>query len=320
MIDAATARTAPVSFLPALSATVRQRLMFVVLCGAWGTTWLGFKLAIAVVPPAFFSGVRWTVAGAVLLAWLRLHHQRVRISHRLVVRVAVLSVLMVSVNAAVQLYGLRIISSGLGAVISSALTPIATLGFAVAMHQERLSWRQGLAFAIGVAGIFVLFGPAAAVGRMSPIELLGAALVALSTLLWCASAVLLRPLLRVIPPVQMAAVSNLIGGVALLALSLPFEPGAWQAARFDWGWVAWSSWLWLTFPCSLGASVVYFQLVREWGAGRTGTYAFVTPVIAVLLGMTVLGEQVDWVEALGMALMLAGAVLALQRNPSAHRA
>jgi drug/metabolite transporter (DMT)-like permease len=308
-----------VSFPPALSATVRLRLMFVALCVAWGTTWLGFKLAIAVVPPAFFSGVRWTVAGIMLLAWLRLNHRRVYVPRRLMVRVAVLSIIMISVNATVQLYGLRVVSSGLAAVISSALTPIATLGFAVAAGQERLNWRQCLAFAVGVAGILVLFGPALATGRMDLVELLGAVAVAVSTLVWCGSSVLTRPLLRVIPPVQMAAISNLIGGVVLLALSLPFEPGAWRAAGMDWGWVAWTSWLWLTFPCSLGASIIYFLLVRDWGASRTGTYAFLTPVIAVALGMVVLDERVDAIEALGMALMLAGAMLALRYTPFATR-
>jgi drug/metabolite transporter (DMT)-like permease len=309
-----------VSFLPAFSATVRQRLMFVALCVSWGTTWLGFKVAIAVVPPAFFSGVRWTVAGVLLLGWLKLNHQRVRVPRRLIGRVTVLSIIMISVNATVQLYGLREIASGLAAVISAALTPIATLGFAVALGQERLSWRQSLAFAIGVMGILVLFGPAAVAGRMGLAELLGAGAVAFSTLVWCGSSVASRPLLRVIPPVQMAGISNLIGGVVLLGLSLPFEPGAWHAAGLDWGWLAWASWLWLTFPCSLGASIVYFLLVRDWGAGRTSTYAFVTPVISVLLGMVVLGERMDAVEALGMALMLTGALLALRRGSSARRA
>ena len=118
--------------------------------------------------------------------------------------------------------------------------------------------------------------------------------------------------MRIIPPVQMAGLTNLIGGVVLLALSLPLEPGAWQAAHLAWGWAAWIAWLWLVFAGSLGASIIFFLLVRDWGASRTATYAFVTPVIAVFLGMMVFGEHVSGTEALGMALMLAGAGLALR--------
>ena len=60
------------------------------------------------------------------------------------------------------------------------------------------------------------------------------------------------------------------------------------------------------------ATTIYFLLVRDWGASRTGTYAFVSPVIAVVLGMTMFGEHADWSDLAGMVLMLAAAGLALR--------
>jgi drug/metabolite transporter (DMT)-like permease len=302
------------AILPALPAAARQRLLFAVLCFVWGTTWLALKASITVVPPAFFSGVRWTVAGAVLLAWGRFRGDAVVLSPRLMRRVAILGVVMISLNTTIQLYGLREISSGLGAVISSALTPLGLLGFAVAMRQERPTWRQVGAIAVGIAGILVLFGPRAMAGRLDVAELAGAGGVALGTIFYCIGSVLARPIMRTLPPVQLAGVTNLIGGIVLLALAVPFEPGAWRAAGLDWGWAAWTGWLWLTFAGSLGASIIYFLLVRDWGASRAGTYAFVSPVIAVLLGSVILDERLDAMQALGMALMLGGAGLALRRR------
>ena len=305
------------SFLPTLSSVARHRLLFLILCLVWGTTWLALKAGINAVPPAFFSGVRWAFAGIVLLGYRRFRHQRVLVSPRLLGRVIVMSVIMVSLCAVIQLYGMRQISSGLAAVINSALTPISMLGFAVAMHQERMTWRQGIAFAIGIAGILVLFGPSAIAGQVGLAELLGATGVAASAMLYCVASVMSRRVMRIIPPVQLTGLTNLIGGVALLALSLPLEPGAWHAAGLAWGWAAWLAWLWLVLAGSLGASIIYFLLVRDWGASRTATYAFVTPVISVGLGMLVFHEHVDGTEALGMALMLAGAGLALRRPPVA---
>jgi drug/metabolite transporter (DMT)-like permease len=126
--------------------------------------------------------------------------------------------------------------------------------------------------------------------------------------------VLSIPLMRNMPPTEMAAMTNFIGGAILLVMSLLFEPGGWDAMTGNWGVAAWSAWLFLLLPGSLGATVVYFLLVRDWGASRTGTYAFVSPVIAVLLGVTVLGEQVHVNDAIGMALMLAAAGLVLRRT------
>jgi drug/metabolite transporter (DMT)-like permease len=62
---------------------------------------------------------------------------------------------------------------------------------------------------------------------------------------------------------------------------------------------------------SLGAFSIYLWLVREWGAFRAGLYAFVSPIVAVAVGVALAGEPFGWPEALGMALMLGATTLAV---------
>ena len=295
-------------------ATARQQLLFGLLCLIWGSNWLALKVGMAIVPPGFFSGTRWTVAGLLLLAWRWWRGADNRVNPRLLARLAVVAGLMVALNALIQNYGLRLVSSGLAAVISSALTPIALLGFGVMLGQERFTKRQVAAIALGVCGILLLFGPKAARGGLDGLELLGAAGVIVGCLCYSLGSVLCRPLMRVIAPAQVATMTNLLGGLMLLLCSIPFEPGAAQAMRLDWGWAAWASWLFLLGPGSLGGTIIYFALVRDWGAGRAGTYAFVTPVISVLLGVFALNERVDTADVAGMFTMLAAAGLALRRR------
>jgi drug/metabolite transporter (DMT)-like permease len=308
----ATNRAARVSVLRARRA-IYQRLLFAILCLVWGTTWLALKTGVTTVPPAFFSGTRWTAAGLLLLLWRWGRGQPVRVGLRMAGRLTIVAVLMVSLNATIMLYGLRHVDSGLAAVISSALTPISLLAFSVALGQERFNRRQAAAIALGVLGILVLFGPAALSGRQNPMELLGAMGIIAGCLCYTAGSVLARPLMRTLPPAQLAAMTNLIGGLILLAFSLAFEPGARAAAGFHWGAAAWAAWWWLLVPGSLGATIIYFLLVRDWGASRTGTYAFVSPVIAVLLGVVIYSERIDLGAAVGMALMLTAAVVVLRR-------
>ena len=98
----------------------------------------------------------------------------------------------------------------------------------------------------------------------------------------------------------------------MVAGSLVFEPGAVAALDFRWGIAAWSGWAFLVFFGSLLAYTFYMVLVRDWGASRAGTYAFVSPVIAVVLGMLVLDETVGASDVAGMAVMLLASWLALR--------
>ncbi len=297
----------------ALSPAAIQRGLFLFLCVVWGTNWLAMKAGTAEVPPGLYSGLRWTVAGTVLLIFLALRGDPVRVPPRLWGRIIWVSVMMIPLNAVIMLYGLRHISSGLAAVLNSALTPIAMVGFAAMLGQERFSRRHLAALAVGVLGVLVLYGPKAALGDLDTLEILGATGVVLGNLFYCYASVSARPLMRSLPPVHLVAITNFIGGVVLLVFALAFEPGAWRAARLDWGVLAWGTWLYLLLPASLGATIIYFRLMRDWGAGRVGTYAFISPVIAVLLGVAVADERVGLVDAFGMALMLGAAGLALYR-------
>jgi drug/metabolite transporter (DMT)-like permease len=119
------------------------------------------------------------------------------------------------------------------------------------------------------------------------------------------------PLLRAYPARLVAGATMAAGGLVLLALSFAFEPGATRALRFDWGLAAWSGWLFLVFAGSLVGYSVYMRLLRDIGASRAGTYAFVSPVIAVLLGVAVHGETVGVIDVVGMLIMLGAAWLAM---------
>ncbi len=295
-----------------LGTPTRQRIAFLLLCVVWGATWLGLKVGVTYVPPAFFAGTRWTVAGLVLMAVRRAQGHRLFPPLRHLPMLLAVAVPLILMNQAIQLYALSYVGTGLAAVISSGLTPIFLLLFAVKLGQERFRRRQLAAIGLGVVGILLLFGPKALAGRLGLPELIGAAAIMVSTACYCIGSVLARPLMRSLSPAEVSASTNFLGGLMLLVFSALFEPGAAAAAHFNWAWQAWAAWLFLLLPGSLGATIIYFVLVRDWGASRTGTYAFISPVVSVLLGMAVLGETLHMSDIAGMTLMLAGAAAALK--------
>jgi drug/metabolite transporter (DMT)-like permease len=296
-----------------MSKSLQQRLLFGVLCLVWGSTWIAMKIGTAHVPPMLFAGLRWTTAGSILLAWRWFHDGRLLIPWQMTSRILAIAVLLVSGNQVLTLYSLRYVGSGLGAVINCALSPLSLLGFAVVSGQERISRRIAMAMGLGVLGIFVLFGPAAMSGRFDGSVLLGAFGIMLGTLAYSAGSVVARPLMGTISPVLMGGMINVAGGLMLLVSSMLFEPGSFAAMDLDWGWRAWTAWLFLVFPAALGASTIYLTLVRDWGASRAGSYAFVSPIVAVFLGLAISGEALHPVDAIGMVMMLLAAWVALRK-------
>lgn len=296
-----------------MSLILRQRLMFAVLCFVWGSTWIAMKSGTAVVPPAMFAGLRWTTAGAILLALAWWQDGRLRIPWHLAGTLVLISILLNTSNQLLMLYGLRFVGSGLGAVINCSLTPLSLLGFAVALRQERITRRVAFAMGLGVIGIFVLFGPAALSGRLDGRALLGALLIVIGTLTYCGGSVLARPISQTMSPYLLAGLINLLGGIELFAGSLAFEPGAAAALNLDWGWTAWLCWLFLLGPAALGASTIFLILVRDWGASKAGSFAFISPIIAVFEGLFISNEPLHLIDAAGMTLMLAAAWTALKK-------
>jgi drug/metabolite transporter (DMT)-like permease len=296
-----------------LSRTSIQRVYFVLLCLIWGSTWLALKIGAVAVPPGVFSGTRWIAAGALLLLWQAFRGEPLRVRPDLWPRLLVVGLLMISLTAVTMMYGLRSVGSGLASVINAALTPLSLLGFAVASGQERWSRRQLGAMGLGVLGILVLFGRDAFAGSAESAELLGIVGLIVSCLCYTAGSVMLRPLMRSMSPAHVGGVTNLVGGIVLLAFAIPFEPGADTALTLRWGTGAWLAWAFLLFGSSLAATMIYLVLMRDWGASQTGTYAFVSPVFAVLLGTTLYGERLGLEDAIGMLLMLGAAALALRR-------
>jgi drug/metabolite transporter (DMT)-like permease len=98
----------------------------------------------------------------------------------------------------------------------------------------------------------------------------------------------------------------------MVVAALLFEPGAREALAGDWGQEAWLSWLFLVILGSLVSYTFYLTLVRDWGASRAGTYAFISPAIAVVLGAILLDERVRALDVVAMVIMGVAAWLALR--------
>jgi len=300
----------------------KNQLRFLMLCVIWGSTWIGTKAGIEVVPPLLFAGTRFTAAGVLLLlyAWTKGETAGFEVADG--GRFALVSILMITLCYGPLFWGMQYIDTGTAAVLEMSLTPIALLCFALLLREERLDMRRVLAIVLGVSGLIVLFWPSAADGHPSQPEpfagagLWGGLAVASAAFTYGYGSVLARPLLRSYPALFVAGITTLVGGVALLVAALVFEPGALPALSGNWGAIAWAGWFFLVIFGSLLGYTTYMRLLMDIGASRAGSYAFVSPVIAVALGALIFSEQVTGFDVIGIVVMLSGAYLAMAAAPA----
>jgi drug/metabolite transporter (DMT)-like permease len=298
--------------------------LFLLMCVVWGLTWIAIKIGLAGVPPLLFAGTRFTIAGAILLAWRYGAAQRQGTKFPRIRRadwsgLLVVSLLVIVITYSLLFWGMRNVASGLAAVLNLAFMPVALFAIGLAYGEERFTTRQIVAVALGVVGLVVLFRPATSAGRDGG-ELWGMAAILGGTAAYCWGSVLSRKLLRAYEPMLVSGVTCLAGGLMLLALSAAIEPiDASTLLAFLSPAIA-ASWLFLVVFGSLGAFTIYLRLVRDWGTAKAGMYAFVSPVIAVLVGVVFSGEAAQASDFLGMGLMLAATWFALGPAQSAKSA
>ena len=297
----------------------RNGALFMVMCLVWGLTWWPVKIGAAHVPPIFLAAARFTIAGVVMLAWAGRAALLVPKSSRS--RLLATALLVNTGNYALLFWGVARAPTGLAAIVNFATIPVFSLLASHWLEGEPIARRQVAAIGLGTVGLALLFATRAmgALGTApaAPAELWGLAAIALGTLLYCSGAVLSRPIASAMPVLALAGWQTLIGGAGLVAVSLALEPVDASHLRALAAWPTLPALAFLVVAGSLAGFTIYVRLLRDWGAFRAGLYAFVSPVIAVGVGVVALGERFGWAEGVGAVLMFGAAAIALRRRPQA---
>ena len=279
-------------------------LNFAAVYVLWGSTYLAIRFGVRDLPPALMAGARFTIAGALLLAWLL--WRRVPLPPRsLLVPIAVTGILLLSGANWLVTWSELTVPSGMAAVIVANL-PFFVAGIeAVRRDGERLSPVGVLGLLIGFSGMLLLMWPklrGLGAGSRGIGEFKGELALLGANLCWAYGSIYARRRIRGIAPLMGVALEMLIAGVLLTAAGLLLG----EAPRFHLTRAAALSVAWLIVAGSLCGYSAYIWLLHHVPAAKVSTYAYVNPIIAVFLGWLVLDESLDWRMAAGTAVILGG--------------
>lgn len=291
-------------------------LAFAIVYFTWGTTYFAIREGVRTLPPALFGGLRIGAAGVVLLAYLGLRGQSLRLVRRDLFLAAASGVLHFIGGNGLITFAERTLDSCAASVLA-ATTPVwIGLGETLWPRGERLTLRGWVGVLIGLAGVLVLLAP----GLAAPASLLadaGPLLALASAACWSTGSLVLRHGRPGGSPVVSAAYQMALGGGGLALIGvLTGEVGRVTADSLTGAAVL--AFLYLLILSSLIAFVAYTWLLRHVSAALVGTYAYVNPAVAVVVGWLLGGEAMTGWLVGGLAVILMG--VALVRAGAAPRA
>ena len=278
----------------------------------WGSTYLAIRVAVETIPPFLMAAARFLVAGALLFAWAgRRGKEGDRLGPRQWLAAALIGgLLLAGGNGLLAWSEQRGVVTGVAALIIAAV-PLYMAVLAAFLGEERLHRRTVAGLAIGFAGTALLVRVSGSQGKA---DVLGLAAVVAGSICWAAGSVLSRRVALPRRPLVATAMEMLCGGAILFAAAgLSGEFGRLHVSQ-----VTARSWAGLAYLIVMGSLVAfsaYVWLLKNASPSLVSTYAYVNPVIAVLLGVTILDERFTGLEALASVLIVAAvAVIVLSQG------
>jgi drug/metabolite transporter (DMT)-like permease len=287
-------------------------LAFSMIYFVWGSTFLAIRIGVREVPPFLLAGIRFLIAGLILYFWM-LAQGEPSPSSRQWRSVAVVSALIFVFDYGLLFWAEQRVPSGLAAVMMATIPLFMSLSEIMLLGTQRLTVRLALALLIGLLGVAVLMSRSLNLGG-APIDKAGATALLVAAVSWSIASALTRKL--PLPPSKaMSSGAQMLAGGGLLAIAGAILG---EIRRFHPAQVSRDAWLALIYLIIAGSIIgftAYVWLIHHESPTRVGTYAYVNPVVAVMVGYFLGGEALDLRTILGSLFVLVSVVLITTTPP-----
>jgi drug/metabolite transporter (DMT)-like permease len=279
---------------------------FGVIYFVWGSTFLAIRVGVHEVPPLLFAAMRFFIAGLAVVVWTAFRREAWP-TRRQWGSICLLAALIFVGDYGLLFWAEQKVPSGIAAVMLATIPAFTAVAEVSLLRTQRLTLRLCVALVIGLAGVAVLMSHSLNLGG-APIGTVGALALIVAAIFWSVATVMTRRLPLPSSKVLSSGAQMLAGGVMLAVVATALgEPRRFHAAAVSGH--AWFALVYLIVMGSIVGFTCYVWLIHHESPTKVGTYAYVNPVVAVILGYFLGGEALGLRTILGTALVLASVLL-----------
>lgn len=271
----------------------------------WGSTYLGVKFAIEVLPPMLVSCTRFLIGGTLLFIFTLLRGEGFP-SMKHIRNAAFIGVLLSGVGNCGVAYALQFMPSGLVALLVATLPAWMILLDFLFFSNQKPTFIGSIGLVLGLVGMAFLLNPAQQIGQRE-VSLFPAIIVFIGSVAWAFGS-LKSPYLSLPRSLQSTAIQMIVGGCFSLTMSFVFEKNQMQALQS----MTQQTYLAMIYLIIVGSYVgytAYVWLINNAPPQLTATYAYVNPVVAIFLGWIFLDERLTSRSMIASAIILVGVIL-----------
>ena len=273
----------------------------------WGSTYLGIRFAVETIPPFLHASLRFLISGVILYIWRRAAGDPAPTTSNWKATAIVGTALLLGGNGLVA-WAEQTVPSGIAALLITTSPFWLVLFESMRAGGTRPTWQAILGLVVGFAGVFILIGPTEITGVEGGFDPFGSILLLLAPLFWSMGSIYAKGADMPKSTLLSTGMQMLMGAVALFVVSLIKG----ELNGFSLGAVSMRSWLALLYLITFGSLigfVSYGWLLHNAPISLVSTYAYVNPVVAVLLGSLFADEPLNGRILIAAAIIIGAVVL-----------
>lgn len=280
----------------------RAYLAYTVVCIVWGSTYLAIRIGVNDLPPALFAGIRFLLAGGLMMAYVKLKKLAMPDSLKDIRIIATVGLFLLFGGNGMVVWSEQYIPSGLTALIISIVPLYVAILDMIFPGGTTMGWKGWTGLLVGFAGVGLLVLPGAGLQSTDLRGLLG---VMAGAFLWAAGSLYSARNKVSGSMLAISALEMLAAGAALTLTGI----AAGEAAHFHLTVKGAGALAYLIFFGSILGFSCFVYILKVMPPAKASTYSYINPVVAIFLGWLILNESVTARDIAGAVIILAGVVM-----------